>query len=96
MARWKAEAARVTITRDDWGIAHIHGHSDADAVFGAIYAQAEDDFGRIEANYLTALGRSLSLALCGVWIWVEEHYDEIARARKAFPRKALDGTGGAS
>ena len=58
IARWKAEAARVTITRDDWGIAHVHGTSDADAVFGMIYAQAEDDFPRIEANYLTALGRT--------------------------------------
>ena len=52
------QAARVTITRDEWGIAHVHGRSDADAVFGAIYAQAEDDFTRIEANYLTALGRT--------------------------------------
>jgi acyl-homoserine lactone acylase PvdQ len=58
LARWKAEAARVTITRDDWGIAHVHGKSDADAVFGMIYAQAEDDFPRIEANYLTSLGRT--------------------------------------
>src|SRR5205085_2806284 len=57
-ARWKAEAARVTISRDDWGIAHVHGPTDADAVFGMIYAQAEDDFPRIEANYLTALGRT--------------------------------------
>src|SRR6476661_4861490 len=57
-ARWRAEAARVTIVRDDWGIAHIHGPTDADAVFGMIYAQAEDDFPRIEANYLTALGRA--------------------------------------
>jgi acyl-homoserine-lactone acylase len=57
-ARWKAQAARIDITRDDWGIAHVHGKSDADAVFGAIYAQAEDDFPRIEANYLTALGRT--------------------------------------
>ena len=48
----------VTITRDDWGIAHVHGHSDADTVYGAIYAQAEDDFNRIERNYLTALGRT--------------------------------------
>ena len=48
----------MTITRDDWGIAHVHGTSDADAVFGMIYAQAEDDFPRIEANYLTALGRT--------------------------------------
>jgi acyl-homoserine-lactone acylase len=58
MARWKAEAARVSIERDDWGIAHVHGKTDADAVFGAIYAQAEDDFNRVERNYLTALGRT--------------------------------------
>jgi len=58
MARWRAEAARVTIVRDDWGIAHTHGKSDADAVFGMIYAQAEDDFNRVETNYLTSLGRT--------------------------------------
>jgi acyl-homoserine-lactone acylase len=56
--RLKAEAAAVTITRDDWGIAHVHGRTDAEAVFGMIYAQAEDDFGRVEANYLTSLGRT--------------------------------------
>src|SRR6478672_10540608 len=58
LPRLRAEAARATITRDDWGIAHVHGVTDADAVFGMIYAQAEDDFPRIEANYLTALGRT--------------------------------------
>ena len=58
LAKWRAQAARVRIVRDDWGIAHVHGRSDADAVFGMIYAQAEDDFNRIEANYLTALGRT--------------------------------------
>ena len=46
----------MTITRDDWGIAHVHGKSDADAVFGMEYAQAEDDFPRIEMNYVKALG----------------------------------------
>jgi acyl-homoserine-lactone acylase len=55
---WRGQAARVTIIRDDWGIAHVHGKTDADAVFGMIYAQAEDDFPRIEANYLTNLGQS--------------------------------------
>ncbi|MEI9892250.1 MAG: penicillin acylase family protein [Caulobacteraceae bacterium] len=55
-ARLKAEAARVTIVRDDWGIAHVHGKTDADAVFGAIYAQAEDDFNRVETNFMTNLG----------------------------------------
>ncbi len=57
LARLRRTAAHVVVTRDDWGIAHVHGHSDAQAVFGMIYAQAEDDFGRIETNYLTALGR---------------------------------------
>ncbi len=46
----------MRIVRDDWGIAHVYGRSDADAVFGTIYAQAEDDFGRIERNYLCGLG----------------------------------------
>ena len=58
VTRWQAEAARVSITRDTWGIPHVQGQSDADAVFGMMYAQAEDDFSRIEANYLTALGRT--------------------------------------
>ena len=56
-ARWEARADNVTITRDEWGIAHVHGRTDADAVFGMIYAQAEDDFNRIEENYLNAMGR---------------------------------------
>jgi acyl-homoserine-lactone acylase len=56
--RWKAQAARITIVRDDWGIAHVHGKTDADAVFGMVYAQAEDDFNRVETNYITALGRT--------------------------------------
>jgi acyl-homoserine-lactone acylase len=55
--RLRAIAGTVTITRDDWGIAHIRAHTDAEAVFGMIYAQAEDDFNRIELNYLVALGR---------------------------------------
>ena len=56
-ARWQREARAVTIIRDDWGIAHVHGKTDADAVFGMAYAQAEDDFNRVETNYLLSLGR---------------------------------------
>ncbi|HET9446869.1 MAG TPA: penicillin acylase family protein, partial [Steroidobacteraceae bacterium] len=47
----------ASITRDEWGIAHVRGHTDADAIFGMMYAQAEDDFNRIETNYLVSLGR---------------------------------------
>jgi len=54
--RWQQHAKRVNIVRDNWGIAHVYGKTDADAVFGMIYAQAEDDFNRIERNYLNGLG----------------------------------------
>src|ERR1039458_9308013 len=56
-ARWQKKRERVTIVRDDWGIAHIYGKTDADTVFGAEYAQAEDDFNRVETNYINAIGR---------------------------------------
>jgi acyl-homoserine-lactone acylase len=56
VARWEREARDITIYRDNWGIAHVYGKSDADAVFGMEYAQAEDDFNRVESNYLDALG----------------------------------------
>jgi acyl-homoserine lactone acylase PvdQ len=57
MTRWEQRARNVTIIRDNWGIAHVYGKTDADAVFGAIYAQAEDDFNRVETNYINAMGR---------------------------------------
>ncbi len=57
VARWEQQAAQVTIIRDDWGIAHIYGKTDADVVFGLMYAQAEDDFNRVETNYINAMGR---------------------------------------
>src|SRR5579863_4296269 len=57
VTRWEQEARNVTITRDDWGIAHVYGKTDADAVFGMVYTQAEDDFNRVETNYLNAMGR---------------------------------------
>jgi acyl-homoserine-lactone acylase len=55
--RWEQRKAAVTITRDDFGIPHIKGKTDADAVFGMIYAQAEDDFNRVETNFINAQGR---------------------------------------
>ena len=68
LARWEQQARNVTITRDDWGIAHVRGHTDADAVFGAIYAQAEDDFNRVETNYMTNLGRTaISEGESAIW-----------------------------
>ena len=55
--RWEKQAKNVTIIRDNYGIPHIYGKSDADAVFGLLYAQCEDDFSRVEMNYIEKLGR---------------------------------------
>jgi acyl-homoserine-lactone acylase len=98
LARWRIEASRVTITRDDWGIAHVHGKSDADAVFGMIYAQAEDDFPRIEANYLTNLGRTAEAdGAKAIWqdlrarLYVSERELKTDYARSPAPmRKLMD------
>lgn len=54
---WQQRAQTIEIVRDTWGIPHIYGKTDADAVFGAIYAQCEDDFARVEENYIDAIGR---------------------------------------
>ncbi len=57
LSRWEARAKNVTIIRDNWGIPHVYGKTDADAVFGLLYAQSEDDFNRVETNYIVAQGR---------------------------------------
>src|SRR6266536_4921491 len=57
VANWERQAKGITIVRDDWGIAHVHGKTDADAVFGLMYAQAEDDFHRVETNYINSMWR---------------------------------------
>jgi len=57
ISRWKTEAQNVTIIRDSFGIPHIYGKTNADAVFGLMYAQCEDDFKRVEMNYIEKLGR---------------------------------------
>lgn len=61
ISRWENQASRVTIIRDNYGVPHIYGKTDADAVFGMIYAQCEDDFKRIEMNYAEKLGRLSSI-----------------------------------
>jgi len=57
LVRQRARAENVTIIRDDFGVPHIYGTTDADAVFGMLYAQSEDDFNRVERNYIWATGR---------------------------------------
>src|SRR6476620_5805769 len=57
IGHWEKESKNVKVIRDNWGILHIYGKTDADAVFGLMYAQCEDDFKRVEMNYIEKLGR---------------------------------------
>src|SRR3954470_20274722 len=57
LAALEQRAKTITITRDDWGLPHIKGKTDADAVFGPVYAEAEDDFNRVETNFINSMGR---------------------------------------
>jgi len=71
ISRWQQQAKQVNIIRDNWGIPHIYGKTDADAVFGLLYAQCEDDFKRVEMNYIEKLGRLAEVQ------GVEKLYDDI-------------------
>lgn len=97
--RLAKRATQVSIVRDQWGIAHIRGGTDADAVFGMAYAQAEDDFNRVETNYLTSLGRlAEAQGEAALWkdlrqrLWIDEA-DLKARYRTSPPwlRKLMVG-----
>jgi acyl-homoserine-lactone acylase len=57
-ARWEQMAQTVTIHRDRYGIPHVFARTDPGAVFGFAYAQAEDNFLRIEDNFIRAMGRA--------------------------------------
>lgn len=97
--RLAARAANITIIRDRLGIAHIRGASDADAVFGMAYAQAEDDFNRVETNYLVSLGRLAEAeGEKAIWsdvrqrLWID--HDELKRRYANSPpwlRAVMDG-----
>ena len=54
-------ARETVIHRDRWGIPHVYARTDAGAVFGFAYAQAEDYFPRIERNYIQAIGRAAEI-----------------------------------
>ncbi len=57
ISRWQQQAQQVTIIEDDWGIPHVYGKTDADAVFGLMYVQCEQSFERVELNHLEMMGR---------------------------------------
>lgn len=56
-----AFASQITIHRDEWGVAHIDGPTDASTSFGLAYVQAEDYFWQVEDSFIQAIGRYAEL-----------------------------------
>ena len=78
----------ATITRDIFGVPHVHGATDADAAFGLAYAQADDDITNILSTIdLARAGSGLKngrdgaiadylIKALGIRELVEERYEE--------------------
>ena len=47
----------VEIVRDEFGVPHINGKTDADAAYGLAFAHSEDDFSTIQEVVSMARGR---------------------------------------
>src|SRR5215510_10672704 len=60
-AQTQSMAKDVTIYRDTYGVPHVFRRTDAATVFGFAYAQAEDNFWRVEENFIYSLGRASEL-----------------------------------
>ncbi len=77
------------IARDEWGVPHLFGRTDADAVYALAYAHAEDDFDTLQEVVAMTRGRSgalmgadgakidYALALLDVRTTVEAQYDKV-------------------
>ena len=62
IVRWQLQTKAVTILRDRYGVPHVHGRTDADAMFGMAYARAQDRYQETEAAYIQGLGRLAEVA----------------------------------
>ena len=49
------------IVRDEWGVPHLFGRTDADAVYALAYAHAEDDFETLQQVMASTRGRAGAL-----------------------------------
>ena len=76
-----AQAKRVRIVRDTYGVPHVSGPTDADAAFGLAYAHAEDDFPLIQGVLAAATGR-LSMLVLSKEALANDYYVGLVRVRE--------------
>ena len=93
----------VQIIRDEWGIPHILGKTDADTAHGLAYAHAEDDFATIQDVFLAVRGKLASEAglamapndyyvrLIRLWDGLDEKYATLDPKFRAICQAYTDG-----
>ncbi len=99
-----SEKYNVEIIRDQWGVPHVYGKTDADAVFGFAYAHAEDDFETIQLTVAAARGvlaryqgksatpTDYIVALLGVWETISQRYArDVPEDVKSIAKAYADG-----
>jgi len=93
----------VQIVRDEWGIPHILGKTDADTAYGLAYANAEDDFATIQDVFLAVRGKLASVEglamapndyyvyLIRIWDDLDQKYDKLDPNFRAICKAYIDG-----
>jgi acyl-homoserine-lactone acylase len=77
-------AYNVQIVRDEYGVPHINGKTDADASYGLAYAHAEDDFSTIQE--VVAMTRGRAGAMLGTDGAKIDYVEHLLRARETVDR----------
>ena len=99
----KGQGRHVLIRRDEDGVPHILGHTDADAAFGIAYAHSEDDFETIQDTVLATRGRlgayrgaksapvDYLVQWMQIWPSLEDGYDRLPADVRAVLEAYADG-----
>jgi acyl-homoserine-lactone acylase len=99
----RAAPHQVRIRRDEFGVPHIRGRTDADAAFGLAYAHAEDDFATFQQVILATRGQLAAeegpkaavtdylVNLFDVWPTLNAHYAELPADLRQVVEAYADG-----
>lgn len=85
-------AYRAEVIRDEWGVPHILGQSDADVAFGTAWAHAEDDFATLQDVIAMTRGRYGAIAgVDGAGVDFAYHFvDARGAAQRGYDRLPAD------
>lgn len=69
LVKKKHPTYKATVFRDNYGVPHVYGETDADVIFGSTYARAQDEFHYIESAYIKLSGQSAAIKGADLLKW---------------------------